>query len=212
MAIVVLSPGILTSVQDGGRYGYQQYGVSPSGPMDSRALATANLLVGNDPAEAGLEMTLMGAELKFTDAALIALTGADMGASLSGVKADRYRALQVKTGDVLKLGFALSGCRGYLAVRGGIDVKKVMGSRSTMIGKSFGGFEGRKLMKGDVLKIRPAEGDLPRAGALRPGLSLPVPDDRGAVLPGAGRIWASPGLSSGDPFAPCGGSGGRAAG
>ena len=161
MAIVVLSPGILTSVQDGGRYGYQQYGVSPSGPMDSRALATANLLVGNDPAEAGLEMTLMGAELKFTDAALIALTGADMGASLSGVKADRYRALQVKTGDVLKLGFALSGCRGYLAVRGGIDVKKVMGSRSTMIGKNFGGFEGRKLMKGDVLKIRPAEGDLP---------------------------------------------------
>lgn len=157
MAIVVLSPGILTSVQDGGRKGFQQYGVSPSGPMDARALHTANILAGNDPDEAGLEMTVMGAELKFTAPAVIALTGADMQPTLNGVKAGMYQALCVQAGDVLKCGFAASGCRGYLAVRGGIDVKPVMGSRATMLGKSFGGFDGRKLEKDDVLEIRPAE-------------------------------------------------------
>ncbi len=161
MAIVVLSPGILTSVQDGGRQGYQQYGVSPSGPMDAHAFRTANILVGNDPDEAGLEMTVMGAELTFTDAAVIALAGADMGATLNGTKTDMYRALCVQAGDVLKLGFALSGCRTYLAVRGGIGTEPVMGSRATMIGKNFGGYKGRKLQKDDVLEIRPCSKEFP---------------------------------------------------
>ncbi len=160
MAIVVLSPGILTSVQDGGRNGYQQFGVSPSGPMDAHAFRTANILVGNEPDEAGLEMTVMGAELKFTAPAVIALTGADMGAMLNGVKAGTYKALPVQAGDVLKLGFAMSGCRAYLAVSGGIDVKPVMGSRATMLGKNFGGLDGRKLQKDDVLEVRPAAGEL----------------------------------------------------
>ena len=160
MAIVVLSPGILTSVQDGGRNGYQQFGVSPSGPMDAHAFRTANILVGNEPDEAGLEMTVMGAELKFTAPAVIALTGADMGAMLNGVKAGTYKALPVQAGDVLKLGFAMSGCRAYLAVSGGIDVKPVMGSRATMLGKNFGGLDGRKLQKDDVLEVRPAAGAL----------------------------------------------------
>ena len=160
MAIVVLSPGILTSVQDGGRLGYQQYGVSPSGPMDAHAFRVANILVGNDPDEAGLEMTVMGAELTFTDPAVVALTGADMGATLNGTKTDMYRALCVQAGDVLKLGFAMSGCRTYLAVRGGIGTDPVMGSRATMLGKNFGGYKGRKLQKDDVLEIRPASGKL----------------------------------------------------
>ena len=160
MAIVVLSPGILTSVQDGGRLGYQQFGVSPSGPMDAHAFHIANILVGNDPDEAGLEMTVMGAELTFTDPAVVALTGADMGATLNGTKTDMYRALCVQAGDVLKLGFAMSGCRTYLAVRGGIGTDPVMGSRATMLGKNFGGYKGRKLQKDDVLEIRPVSGKL----------------------------------------------------
>lgn len=161
MAIKVLSPGILTSVQDGGRTGYQQYGVSPSGPMDMRAFRTANILVGNDPDEAGLEMTIMGSELQFLSPYVIALTGADMDPMLNGAKVGMYRALLVKEGDVLKLGFAKSGCRCYLAVRGGIDVKPVMGSRATMLGKHFGGFEGRKLQKDDLLPVGNQEGELP---------------------------------------------------
>ena len=155
MAIVVLSPGILTSVQDGGRQGYQQYGVSPSGPMDLHAFRTANILVGNDPDEAGLEMTVMGAELTFTDPAVVAITGADMGATLNGNRTAMYRALPVQAGDILKFGFAMKGCRTYLAVRGGIGVEPVMGSRATMLGKNFGGFKGRKLQKDDRLEIRP---------------------------------------------------------
>ena len=158
MAIVVLSPGILTSVQDGGRLGYQQFGVSPSGPMDAHAFHVANILVGNDPDEAGLEMTVMGAELTFTDSAVVALTGADMGATLNGTKTGMYRALCVQAGEVLKLGFAMSGCRTYLAVRGGIGTDPVMGSRATMLGKNFGGYKGRKLQKDDVLEIRPVSG------------------------------------------------------
>ena len=161
MALKILSPGILTSVQDGGRAGYQQYGVSPSGPMDLVSFRTANILVGNDPDEAGLEMTIMGAELEFLSPHMIALAGADMGAVLNGSRIGMYQAVPVNKGDVLKLGFALSGCRCYLAVRGGIDVKPVMGSRSTMIGKSFGGFEGRKLQKDDILSVRTQAGQLP---------------------------------------------------
>ena len=161
MAIEVIAPGILTSVQDGGRYGFEQYGVSPSGPMDARSFRTANILAGNDPDEAALEMTVMGAELKFTSPAVIALAGADMGASVNGQKVPMYQAVSLRAGDVLKTGFALSGCRAYLAVNGGIDVPRVMGSRATMIGKSFGGFEGRRLEKGDVLGIRGGAGSLP---------------------------------------------------
>lgn len=154
MAIKVLSPGILTSVQDGGRSGYQQYGVSPSGPMDVRSFRTANILAGNDPDEAGLEMTLMGGEYQFQDSHVIALAGADMNPMLNGKKAGMYKAIPVKSGDVLKLGFAAAGCRCYMAVYGGIDVKPVMGSRSTMVGKQFGGYDGRKLQKDDVLNVR----------------------------------------------------------
>ena len=161
MAIKVLSPGILTSVQDGGRSGYQQYGVSPSGPMDGRAFRTANILAGNDPDEAGLEMTLMGGEYQFQDPHVIALAGADMNPMLNGKKADMYKALAVKSGDVLKLGFAAAGCRCYLAVYGGIDVKPVMGSCSTMVGKQFVGYDGRKLQKDDVLEVRAPGSVLP---------------------------------------------------
>ena len=98
-------------------------------------------------------MTVMGAELTFTDAAVVAITGADMGATLNGTRTDMYKALCVQAGDVLKLGFAMNGCRSYLAVRGGIGTDPVMGSRATMLGKNFGGYKGRKLQKDDVLEI-----------------------------------------------------------
>lgn len=161
MAIEVIAPGILTSVQDGGRYGFEQYGVSPSGPMDAHSFRIANILAGNDPDEAALEMTVMGAELKFTAPGVIALAGADMGAAVNGQKVPMYQAVSLRAGDVLKMGFAAAGCRTYLAVHGGIDVPSVMGSRATMIGKKFGGFEGRRLEKGDVLEVRGGAESLP---------------------------------------------------
>ena len=96
MAIKVLSPGILTSIQDGGRTGYQQYGVSLSGPMDVRSFRTANILVGNDMDAASLEMTLMGAELEFLSSETVALAGADMSPTLNGAAVHMNRAIPVK--------------------------------------------------------------------------------------------------------------------
>ena len=162
MSITVISPGPLTTVQDAGRTGYMQYGIGTCGAMDQEAYRAGNALVGNAGGEAMLEATLMGPTLRFDDECLFALTGADMGALLDGAPAPRYRAVRAQAGQVLEVGFARAGCRGYIAVQGGIDVPKVMGSRSTDLKCRAGGVEGRALRRGDVLKagaaVRPAEG------------------------------------------------------
>ncbi|MBQ8699224.1 MAG: KipI antagonist, partial [Schwartzia sp.] len=151
MGILVKSPGPLTTVQDEGRFFHQSSGIRPSGVMDAAAYEAANALVGNGNGEAALEMTFLGATLEFQSAAWIAATGADMRAKLDGAPVERYRAVRVAAGQALAFGMAMNGCRGYLAVRGGIDVPPVMGSRSTDIGAKLGGFQGRALKAGDVL-------------------------------------------------------------
>ena len=95
MGMVIVNPGIYTTVQDEGRFGYEQFGVSPAGPMDRRSFHIANLLVGNDIGEAELEMTIMGAEIRFTGPAVIALTGADMSPLLNEAPVCMYRAFPV---------------------------------------------------------------------------------------------------------------------
>lgn len=150
MGMIVESPGILTTVQDEGRFGSQQYGVSPAGPMDVRSFYLANILAGNDRSEGVLEMTFQGPSLKFEQDNIVAITGADMSPSVNGSPAPMYQAFQVYAGDTLSFGMTNgNGCRGYLAFAGGLDVPLVMGSKSTLMRNELGGIKGRKLEKGD---------------------------------------------------------------
>lgn len=153
MAVEVIIPGMLTTVQDLGRYGYQQSGMTGSGVMDQQAYRKANYLVGNPETAAVLELTVYGGSYRFTQDTTLALTGADMGAEIEEQPVEMNRAVAVKQGDVLNLGMAVKGCRTYLAVSGGFLVPLVMGSYATNIRCEMGGFHGRKLKRGDVLEI-----------------------------------------------------------
>lgn len=152
-AVEVVDPGTQTTVQDvPGRLGYWAVGVPPSGPMDGLAFRLANRLVGNGPDAAGLECTVTGPGLRFRAAATVAVTGADMSATLDGVAVPRYGAFVAPAGAVLKLGAVRGpGCRAYVAIRGGLDVPTYLGSRATFTLGLFGGHGGRALRAGDVL-------------------------------------------------------------
>lgn len=154
MSITVLNPGLLTTVQDQGRWGYQQFGVPVSGACDPHSAAMANIFVSNDPGEGVLECTLMGPQLRFDCDEVIAITGGDLSPSLDGKPIPTYTAVEVKAGQTLRFGAPKTGCRAYLAVAGGFDIPKVMGSQSTYMKAALGGLDGRKLQKGDVLKLK----------------------------------------------------------
>jgi len=150
-AFKILAPGGFTSVQDRGRFGYQQMGVPVSGALDSFAFTLANLLVGNHENQAVLEITIMGPSLEIQKKMDIALTGARMGMFLNNNPVEQWKSIRVKPGDILTISQVQSGCRAYLAVGGGIKVPEVMGSYSTYAGGKLGGFRGRPLEKGDEL-------------------------------------------------------------
>lgn len=151
--IEVLRPGLLTTVQDAGRPGFQDQGVPVGGAADPVALRIANLLVGNPPDAAGLEMTLAGPRIHFARDALIALAGAAMPATTGGGEIGFWRPVWVGAGETLDLGAARAGCRAYLAFAGGIDVPVVLGGRGTYLPARFGGLEGRALRAGDRLPL-----------------------------------------------------------
>ncbi len=153
--IHVLDPGPQTTVQDAGRFGQLRFGIPPAGALDRFAFVVANRLVGNGEEAAVLECTLLGPTLEFEGACAVAVTGAEMRVRLNGADAPRWTTLLVKPGDVLELGTARAGLRGYIAVSGGIDVPPVLGSRSTYLRGKLGGLEGRALRKGDRLGILP---------------------------------------------------------
>ena len=154
MSITILNPGMLTSVQDLGRIGYQQFGVSVSGVMDPRSASIANILVGNDEGEAVLECTMMGPHIRFDAPNIIAITGGDLGATLDGQRIDTYRAIPVNAGQTLRFTMLRTGCRAFVAFAGGLDIPVVMGSRSTNMKAKIGGYQGRKLQKDDVIGFR----------------------------------------------------------
>lgn len=153
----LIEPGLLTTVQDRGRYGYQRYGVPVSGAMDEFALRMANVLVGNDQGAAALEITVQGPTIEFLAPTWIAITGADLSATLDERTVSLWQSVQVHAGSVLAFGDPRDGMRAYLAVRGGIDVPIVMGSRSTYLKGRFGGLQGRALRKGDRLSTLPPD-------------------------------------------------------
>ena len=145
--IEVLSPGALSTVQDLGRFGYAHLGISPAGAADALSFRIANRIVGNEENTPAIEMTLIGATLKFDAACTIALAGAEV----AGVP--MYEQVQMAVGDSLECGLLRKGARTYLAIAGGVKVPKVLGSASTHLAAGFGGFQGRALKRGDRLEV-----------------------------------------------------------
>lgn len=154
MSIKVITPGMLSTIQDGGRKGFAAMGFNASGVMDVRSYHIANALVGNFTDEAVIEMTYLGGSFKFLESNYIAITGADMSPKLDGVPVEMYTTVFVKQDETLTFSAAKSGMRAYIAVRGGIDVPVIMGSRSTNLKCKLGGLDGRPLKAGDIVPCR----------------------------------------------------------
>lgn len=174
MALEVLEGGMLTTVQDLGRYGYERYGVPVAGAMDQFALRAANVLVGNPPNAAALEITITGPVLRATDKCLIAVTGADLSLRVDGREIPAWMVTFVRKGWVIEFGGRRAGCRAYLAVAGAIGLTPVMGSHSTYLRGGFGGFDGRALRQGDLIPVGQVAFHLPSlAGQSFPAELIP---------------------------------------
>ena len=164
--MIVLRAGFLSSVQDLGRTGLRQFGVSTSGALDSFALRVANLLVGNNEGVAGLEITLGRLQLRFEDERSVAWCGGEFEVQVGSRPLPAGRVAYVQAGDELKFGRAQIGCRCWVAISGGIDVPIVLNSRSTELRANFGGLEGRALRDGDVVKLARQPGAPPLAAGI----------------------------------------------
>jgi antagonist of KipI len=150
-AFEVLEPGMLTTIQDLGRYGFSQFGVPSSGALDTLSFRIGNLLAGNQEDEASLETTIMGLKLKALREGVIAVTGGDLSPTLNEEPLEMWRTHLLVEGDIIHFKKVQTGCRAYLAISGGWIVPKIMESRSTYLSGKFGGLEGRALRRGDVL-------------------------------------------------------------
>lgn len=153
MTLRIVTGGLQTTIQDLGRVGYQSSGVPVGGAMDRLALRIGNMLVGNDDGAAALEASLIGPAIAFEQPALIALTGADLDASINGTPVPAWHPIFVPRGATLRFGQPRLGCHAYVTIAGGIDVPLAFGSRSTYLRAHFGGYEGRALRSGDTLQL-----------------------------------------------------------
>jgi biotin-dependent carboxylase-like uncharacterized protein len=187
--IFVEAPGLYSTIQDRGRPGYYAMGIPPSGAMDLYAHDVANALVGNLREAATIECTFAGPTLSFSEFTVIAITGADAEVYLDGVAVPLWMSQVVRPNQVLQFRSIRAGARSYVAVRGGVEVPTVMGSRSTYVASSLGGHEGRPLANGDVIPI----GDMIVQGSsMRGGVDVPP-----ALIPSASgdlEIRVVPGL------------------
>jgi antagonist of KipI len=189
--IQVQAPGLLTTVQDLGRQGFGPLGVSPAGAADPISLRLGNRLVANDEGAAGLEMMLLGGTFVFPQGAILALMGSDFGATLGDVSLDLGTSVEVRPGQTIRLGPTSSGARCYLCVQGGISVKPFLGSASTHILSGLGGFEGRALRKGDVVRIGSAIEPLRRRTIAAEVLNHLSRREVLRVTPGPQADWSS---------------------
>lgn len=152
MGLVIKKPGVITTIQDKGRYGYQGSGFATNGVMDHRAYTLANLLVENGPNAPVLEFALAGPTVRFTTNTIFALTGADFSPTLDGQPVPHYAAIMARRGSILSFKAAKNGCYGYLAIAGeSVRVPEIMGSRSTNLKCGLGGWRGGPLATGDYL-------------------------------------------------------------
>jgi antagonist of KipI len=166
-ALEVLRAGLLTTVQDRGRFGSQQFGVTVSGAMDELALRVGNILVGNPQGAAGLEISLLGPQVRLVTDVVVAVTGAEMEADLDGEPVPGYQAILARAGQTLDIRHCRQGMRAYLCVGGGIEVPLRLGSRSTSLAAEFGGMDGRPLRDGDTVRVGPTLGSLGRVAGRR---------------------------------------------
>lgn len=176
MSVHVLSPGLLTTVQDAGRGGHRHLGVGLAGALDGLSHALANRLVGNRGDRATLEATLHGPRLRFDRGARIALCGARIDAHVGDVEIPAWRPVELPAGSVLELGACRVGARAYLAIAGGFAVPAVLGSLGTDLRGGFGGMRGRALAAGDVLPVAASHGWDFRAVRIVPWWIDPAPD------------------------------------
>jgi antagonist of KipI len=179
--LTVLRAGMLTTVQDLGRWGYQSRGVPVSGALDPLSHRLANRLLGNEAGAATLEVTLMGPQLRFEHEAAFAVAGADFRLTVDDTTVQMNRRIEARAGSVLRFGERARGARAYLAVEGGVDVPEILGSRSTHVLTGMGGYQGRALRAGDALEHGggrglPANGVNPRPDLYRQRLRV-VPVD-----------------------------------
>ena len=161
MGIRILKPGLLTTIQDLGRTGYQSQGFGVSGVMDPRSFKIANLLLDNPENEAAIEFTLIGPTMEFTSETIIAITGGDFQPKVNGKPIKMYTAIYMNKGDVLDFAGCKTGCRGYIAFSSCLNIPVVMGSRSTNIKCAIGGLKGRKLEEDDLIIFRQKRRYLP---------------------------------------------------
>ncbi|WP_102336265.1 biotin-dependent carboxyltransferase family protein [Salimicrobium jeotgali] len=152
--IQVQKAGLLTTIQDGGRRGYQKYGASPGGAADTFAYRLANIAVGNEAGAAVLEMTLQGDEFLFEEPAVISIAGADMKPEINGKRVPMWRPVYIDKGEILNFSNASRGIRTYVAIAGGFVGEHFLGSFSTYLSMNAGGYKGRKLGRGDVLSVK----------------------------------------------------------
>ncbi len=194
----VIRPGLQTTVQDLGRWGWQSRGVSVSGVMDPWSFRIANALVGNRPDAAALEISFVGPEVEFEDRRVIAVTGAEFALALDGQPVPMSVAFAVAAGSRLRFGERMRGVRAYLAIADGIDVPSVLGSRSTHVASQMGGFEGRALAAGDRVPLGVSQLNRRIPPAIQHGLSIAsssramsAQNTRVRVLPGPQPDWFS---------------------
>jgi antagonist of KipI len=154
MNFVVTRAGFSTTVQDLGRFGSRQIGVSVGGALDSHAFRITNLLVGNEENAAGLEIASGHVQLEFNDSRLVAWSGGDYVVVANGRNVRSGHAMVVQENEILSISGPRRGCRAWLAISGGMDVPTVLASRATDVRAHFGGFEGRILRDGDILPLR----------------------------------------------------------
>ena len=153
MSISILKPGVQTTVQDIGRYGYSHFGISSSGAADLFSFRLGNIIVGNTEELAGIEMTLLGADFQFNSDAIIAITGSPFNLSLDRQEIPYNQSIHVKKNQILSVGITKGGARSYLLVKGGIKTENYLNSKTTHVMSGMGGFMGRPLKKGDMLEI-----------------------------------------------------------
>jgi antagonist of KipI len=183
-AIAIVKPGMLTSIQDLGRWGLQARGVPVAGPMDEYSHRYANWLVGNDPAAAALEVTLMGPEVEATHDVTCAVAGADFVLRANDAAVPMHAPFVLRAGSRLRFGERKHGARATLAFRGGIDVAPVFGSRATSLIARMGPLDGRALKAGDTLTIGGSKVAPHRSHATPSRFSVPAGGARVRVLPG----------------------------
>jgi antagonist of KipI len=188
-ALSIRRPGMFTTVQDLGRWGFQSRGVPVSGAMDRYSHVLANRLAGNPDTAATLEVTLLGPEIGFDTDTAIAVTGAVFGLTLDGIPFEMNHLVQAEAGSTLKFGARRQGARAYVAVAGGVDVPEVMGSRSTHVLTGMGGFHGRALRAGDRIQTG---SNIVFSNSVKMGsdpLCLPRGGARVRVLPGEPQLF-----------------------